>query len=78
MQTLLNEEKGRKRDREEDTPISGTTEQPEAKRQRVDPLPEEEVIEEIIESLRSERTANPLIFLGTESPTSSHGHQFGK
>lgn len=78
MQTPLNEEKGRKREREEDTPISGPAEQQEAKRKRVDPLPEEEVIEEIIESPRSERAASLLISLGTESPTSSHGQQFGK
>lgn len=32
LQTPLNEEKGRKRDREEATPISGPLEQPEAKR----------------------------------------------
>jgi len=78
LQTPLNEEKGRKRDREEDTPVSGPAEQPETKRQRVDPLPEEEVIEEIIESPRSERLASPLISLETESPTTSHGQKTGK
>lgn len=78
MQTPLNEEKGRKRDREEDTPISGPAEQLEEKRQRVDPLPEEEVIDEIIESPRSERAASPLTSPVIESPTSSYGQKFGK
>jgi len=78
LQTPLNEEKGGKRDREEDTLISGPAKQPEAKRQRVAPLPEEEVIEEIIEIPRSERAASPLTSLVTESPTSFYGQQFGK
>jgi len=55
LQTPLNEEKGKKRDREEATPISGPAEQPRTKRQRLDPLSEEEIIEETIESLRGER-----------------------
>ena len=78
MQTPLNEEKGRKRDREEDTPVSGLVEQPETKKQRVDPLPEEEVIEEIINSQRSKRAASQLISLETESPITSHGQKTGK
>ena len=59
LQTPLNEEKGKKRDREEATPISGPAEQPGAKRQRLNPLSEEEIIEETIESLRGERATNP-------------------
>lgn len=55
LQTPLNEERGRKRDREEATPVSGPTEQLRGKSQRINPLPEEEIIEETIESLRGKR-----------------------
>ena len=55
MQTPLNEEKGRKRDREDTTLVSGPAEQPRAKRQTMDPLLEEDIIEEIIESPRGEK-----------------------
>jgi len=45
LQTPANEERGKKRDREETTPTSGSPQQPEAKRQRVDPPVEEEISE---------------------------------
>jgi len=45
LQTPLNEERCKKRDREDTTPISGPAEQPWAKRQRLDPLSEEEIFE---------------------------------
>jgi len=48
LQTPLNEERGRKRDREEPTPVSGPADQLGAKRQRINPLSEEEIIEETI------------------------------
>ena len=48
LQTPLNEERGRKRDKEEATPVSGPAEQPGEKRQRINPLSEEEIIEETI------------------------------
>jgi len=48
LQTPLNEKKGKKRDREEATPISGPTEQPGAKRQILNPLSGEEIIKETI------------------------------
>lgn len=51
FRTPLNEEKGKKRDREEGTPISGLAEQPGAKRQRLSPLLEDEFIEETTGSL---------------------------
>lgn len=38
LQTPLNEEKGKKRDREEGTPISGPTEQPGEKRKILNPI----------------------------------------
>jgi len=44
LQTPLNEERGKKRDRQEDTPISGPEEKPGEKRQRLNPLLEEEFI----------------------------------
>ena len=55
LQTPLNEERGKKRDREETTPPSGSAQQPEAKRQRIDPQVEEEISEEIIENPRREK-----------------------
>lgn len=78
LQTPLNVEKGRKRDQEEATPITGPTKQPEVKRQRVDPLLEEEVIEEIIESPISERETSPQTSPVVETSTNSHGQQLGK
>ena len=59
VQTPINEEKGKKRVREEATPISGPAKQPGAKRKRLNPLSEEEIIEETIESLRGERATGP-------------------
>ena len=58
MQTPLNEERNKKRDRETTTPINGPTEKPGAKRQRLNPLSEEEIIEETTESLREERAVS--------------------
>jgi len=55
LQTPLNEERSKKRDREETTPRSGSKEPPQAKRQRIDPQIEEEISEEVIESPRIER-----------------------
>lgn len=71
LQTPLNEEKGKKRDKEEATPISGPVEQQGAKRQRLNPLSEEEIIEEIIESLRGERETNPQTSPVIDTSTSS-------
>jgi len=61
LQTPLNEERNKKRDRETTTPISGSTEQPGAKRQRLNPLSKEETIEETVDSQREER-ARQLTF----------------
>jgi len=72
LQTPLNEEKGKKRDREETTPISGPAEQPGAKRKRLNPLSEEEIIEETIESLRGERATSPQTSPVIDISTSSH------
>lgn len=54
LQTPLNEERGKKRDRQEDTPISGPAEQPGEKRQRLNPYSEEELLEETTGGLRGE------------------------
>jgi len=78
LQTPLNEEKGIKRDREETTPVSGLAEQPGAKRKWVDPLPEEEIIEEIIESPRSERETSPQTSPVVETSTNSHRQELEK
>lgn len=55
LQTPLNEEKCKKRDRGEATPISGPAKQLGAKRKRLSPLSEEEIIEQTTKSLRGER-----------------------
>ena len=46
LQTPLNDERGKKRDREEVTPPTGSSQQPEAKRPRIDPETEEGDISE--------------------------------
>ena len=43
LQTPINEERGKKRDREEHTPLSTATSQQGEKRQRLDPFSEEEM-----------------------------------
>ena len=63
LQTPVNEERGRRRDREDSTLASGSVKQLESKRQRVDPPIEEEVSEEVIESPRRETSQH--------TPTSS-------
>jgi len=72
LQTPLNEEKSKKRDREEATPISGPAEQPGAKRQRLNPLSEEEIIEETIDSLRGEKVVRHQTSPVVDTSTSSH------
>jgi len=72
LQTPLNEEKVKKRDKEETTLISGPVEQPGAKRQRLDPLLEEEIIEETTDSLRGERVVSQQTSPVVDTSTSSH------
>lgn len=56
MQTPPNDERGEKRDREEVTPPTGSSQQPEAKRPRIDPETEEgDISEERAESHNKER-----------------------
>jgi len=54
LQTPLNEEKSLKRDREVATPASGPSNQPSAKRHRLNSHLEEEYFEETTGSLRKE------------------------
>jgi len=61
LQTPLNEERSKKRDREDATPISGPAEQPGEKRQRLNPLSKNEIIEETTDSLRGERLVSQQI-----------------
>ena len=58
LQTPLNEERGRKRDKETTTPASRPMEQPGTKRQRLNPLSEEEMMKETIDSHREERAVS--------------------
>lgn len=52
LQTPLNEENNKKRDRELATPTSGPSEEPGAKRHRLNPLLEEDFFEETTNSQR--------------------------
>ena len=50
LQTPLNIEKGKKREVETTTPIGGSSEQQDVKRQKLTPLPEDESFQEIPDS----------------------------
>ena len=58
LQSPLNEERNKKREREATTPISGPTEQPGENRQSLNPILEEELIEEPTDSLIGERATS--------------------
>lgn len=62
LQTPLNEERNKKRDRETTTPASGPTGQPGTKRQRLNPLSEEEIGEETTDGQRDERVVSQQTF----------------
>jgi len=72
LQTPLNEEKSLKRDREVPTPPSIPTDQPFAKRRRMNPYREEEFIGETIESMRKEGADSLKTFPTSGAPSSSH------
>ena len=71
LQTPLNEERAKKRDRQEDTPIGGSAEQQGEKRHRLNPYSEEELAEEMTGNLRGEETteqsAPPILETSTSS-----------
>jgi len=58
LQTPLNEERAKKRDRQEETPTGAFIEQQAEKRQRLNPYAEEEFIEETTGNQRGEETTN--------------------
>ena len=71
LQTPLHEEKNKNRDRETTTPTSEASGQPRTKRQRLNPLSEEEFVEETIYSQREERVVSQQTFpLGGTSTSS--------
>jgi len=78
LQTPINEERGKKRERQEDTPISGSAEQPGEKRQRLNPLSEEEFIQETIGNLREEIVVSQDTSPVTEISASSHRQEIGR
>lgn len=55
LQTPAHEERGTKRDREESTPLSGSSHQPEAKRQRADSTEVEDITDDVLESERKDK-----------------------
>ena len=55
LQTPAHEERGTKRDREESTPFSGSSHQPEVKRQRADSPEVEDITEDVLDSARKDR-----------------------
>ena len=55
LQTSLNVEKGKKRDAKAATPFTGSSQQPQAKRQKLNTPPEVESIDEILDSQRPEQ-----------------------
>jgi len=61
LQTPLNEERAKKRDRQEETPTGTTTEQQVEKRQRLNPYVEEEFTEETTGNQRGEETIEQRI-----------------
>lgn len=70
LQTPLNEERHKKRDRKTTTPINGPIEEPGAKRQRLNPLSEEEIIEETVDIQREERANQQTFTVGGTSTSS--------
>lgn len=72
LQTPLNGERGKKRNRETTTPTSGPVEQPGTKRQRLNPLSEEEMMEETIDNHREERVVSQQTSPLGETSLSSH------
>jgi len=71
LQTPLNEERNKKRDRETNTPANEPSGHPGKKRQRLNPLSEEEFVEEITDSQREERLESQKTFPAGGTSTSS-------
>ena len=58
LQTPAHEERGIKREREESTPLSGSSHQPEAKRQRADSPGVEDITEDVLNSTAKDRESS--------------------
>jgi len=71
LQTPLNEERAKKRDRPEETPTGVSTDQQGEKRQSLNPYSEEEFAEETTGNLRDEGTSEQQIPPFLETSTSS-------
>lgn len=71
LQTPLNDERNKKRDREVATPTSGPSEQPSIKNKSLNPLLEDEFFEETTDSQRKERVYSQQTFLVGGTSTSS-------
>ena len=69
LQTPLNVEKGKKRDAEAATPVSGSSGQPNVKRKKMNPLPEVESVHEILDSQDEEQLGSQQT--GANSGTST-------
>lgn len=72
LQTPLNEEKGKNRDREDPTPMSVPAKQLGAKRRRLNRHSEEEIFEETTGSLRGERVVHQKTSPVVDTSTLSH------
>ena len=71
LQTPLNEERAKKRDRQEETPTGASTEQQGEKRQRLNPYTKDEFTEETTGNQRGEETIEQRIPPSMETSASS-------
>jgi len=74
LQTPLNNERGKKRDREEITPPTGSVQQPETKRPRTDPEAEGEISEELEGSQNRERQESQQTTTSSAHPEHPQQH----
>ena len=75
MQTPTQEDRGTKRDREESTPASGSSQQPQTKRPRADSPEVEDITKEVLDSSRKDREGSQ--HTGTSSFQQEQGLQLG-
>ena len=67
LQTPLNVEKGKKRDAEAATPLSGSSDEPGAKKKKLNPLPEMESFQEILDIQGREDSQQTCTGCGTST-----------
>jgi hypothetical protein len=75
LQTPAHEERGTKRQREESTPLSGSSHQPEAKRQRADSPEVEDITEDVLNDTAKDREGSQ--HTGTSSFQQEQNLQLG-